>query len=140
MERRTRAASPAAKLAAGNKNKPGINAGRAGSWQHDMEHDTKPLMSCPQSIGDRILRRRTLLIVMMMLGNRCNNSPVQQSALCANHAAPASGAYKSATASKQNHAQPPERAFVPRYTQKFGITPMILQIDVSSTHWVAKCR
>lgn len=51
MGRRTRAAS-GAKLAAGNKNKPGINAGRAGSWQHDMEHDTKPLMSCPQSMGD----------------------------------------------------------------------------------------
>src|SRR6202035_5160683 len=39
------------RLAVGNTNAPGISAGRAGSWQQDIEHDVIPLISCPQSIG-----------------------------------------------------------------------------------------
>jgi hypothetical protein len=39
------------KLAGGNTNAPAINAGRAVSWQQDIEHGDIPLISCPQSIG-----------------------------------------------------------------------------------------
>src|SRR6476646_6540824 len=44
-----------ARFTSGSKNAPVINAGRAGSWQQDMEHGIVPpkaLLSCPQSVGD----------------------------------------------------------------------------------------
>jgi hypothetical protein len=43
--------SAGAKLSEGSRKAPGISAGRAASWQQDIEHDVIPLLSCPQSIG-----------------------------------------------------------------------------------------
>jgi hypothetical protein len=53
--RRAASSVDGTEIIAGSRNDPGMSAGRAGSWQQDMEHDIIPpmaLMSCPQSTGD----------------------------------------------------------------------------------------
>jgi hypothetical protein len=54
---RTRSIAEGTKVAPGSKNAPGINAGRAGFWQHEMEHVILPFVppkSCSQSIGEEL--------------------------------------------------------------------------------------
>jgi len=90
------------KLAGGNTNAPGISAGRAGSLQQDIEHDVIPLISCPQFIGESF--EGTGCCLWWWCSGTLQTPPAQQFASYAKRAIPAGGAYKSATASRQNHA------------------------------------
>jgi len=91
------------KLAAGKTNAPGISAGRDGSLQQDIEHDGIPLISCLQSMGSDSCEAAGCDLWWWCSG-MLQKPPAQQSTPYAKSAAPAIGAYKSATASRQSHA------------------------------------